>query len=115
MFVVVGTRVGLLENHKAAYKGWMAWMFTILYRDEKKYIKYKKNIRSNSINNFSKGSQIWWYFFVILGTNVVRVSAVDNDGDQIYYELGTEAQSRFKINLVTGQITSNVVIDREVR
>lgn len=51
---------------------------------------------------------------IVVGTNVVAVLAVDNDRDHVMYELDSDAQGRFKINIVTGQITSNVVIDREV-
>ncbi|XP_048580487.1 cadherin-23-like isoform X2 [Nematostella vectensis] len=46
------------------------------------------------------------------GTGVLTVRAVDNENDQITYQLSGE-DGRFKINSVTGEITSNVNIDRE--
>ena len=51
---------------------------------------------------------------LITGTKVLKVEAVDNEGHPITYELGSDAQGKFKINSVTGQITANEVLDREV-
>ena len=51
---------------------------------------------------------------LITGTKVLKVEATDKEGHPITYELGSDAQGKFKINSVTGQITANEVLDREV-
>ena len=53
-------------------------------------------------------------FILFKGTNVLKIKALDKEEDPITYELGADAQGRFKINSLTGQITANVVLDREV-
>ena len=45
---------------------------------------------------------------------MTQVSATDNEGDTISYEVGSDADGKFSIDNTTGWITSNVVIDREV-
>ena len=50
----------------------------------------------------------------ITGTNVLKIKATDREGDPITYELGADSKGRFKIHSITGQITANEVLDREV-
>ena len=45
---------------------------------------------------------------------MIQVFAVDNEGDQISFEIGADAEGKFSVEQFNGWITSNVVIDREV-
>ena len=45
---------------------------------------------------------------------MIQVSAIDNEKDEILYEIGSDAEGKFSIDRTTGWITSNETIDREV-
>ena len=53
------------------------------------------------------------FFSILQGTLVAIVSASDPDGDRVLYQLGTDANRKFRINKNTGEIFLNQKLDRE--